>query len=158
MILPRGVTGFNVPRGMKPSNEKVFVSDCWAAVASRGGKVEDRPQVLTGSPTSFVTRVLILPRRELTILLNAVYPWVGFCRPLEPGECSLEFLDPGRLSESLASTGRYRVLEKSELEQPVTEEMCVELGRAELTQLKYWTDCVGRGKMRVGDVVFNFWD
>jgi len=57
-----------------------------------------------------------------------------------------------------AALGRYRVLSRDELEQPVTEAMCAELGRAELHQLKYWRKLTGQAKLRVGEVVFNFWD
>jgi hypothetical protein len=158
MTLPRGITGFNVPAGITQLDERTFVSDCWSAVASCRGRVEDRPQVLTGSPTSFVTRVLIFPGDEATVLINRYYPWVGFCRPFSPGSCSLEFLDHGRLAKTLTATGRYRILEKWELQQTITDDMCGELGRGERSEWKYYSSLYGRGQMRVGDVVFNFWD
>lgn len=154
MILPRGITGFNVPKKAPRPDEKTFVSDCWAAVAPRG-RVEDRPQILEGSPTSFLTRVLVLPRHEITVLLNSVYPWVGFCRPLQPGMMRLDFVDPGRVATALTASERYRILEASELDQPATEDMLAELGRGERKQLNYWQ---GIDQVRVGDLVFNFWD
>ncbi len=129
MILPRGITGFNVPRGLTPPDVGAWVADCWAAVGPVRGRVEDRTQVLDGSPTTFGTRVLVLPRGEVTVLLHNVYPWVGFCRPLTPGLCRMEFLDAGRVAKALSDIGRYCVLEARELEQPLTDEMCVELGR-----------------------------
>ena len=56
------------------------------------------------------------------------------------------------------SLGRYRLLTRAELNQPVTELMCVELGHAERDQLKYWSKLAAEGNLRVGEVVFNFWD
>ena len=156
MILPRGITGFDAPQRSKWPDQKAFRSDCWAAVTPSRGRVDGRPQVFEGSPTSFVTRVLVLPKGEVSVLLNAFHPWVGFCKPLEPGHCRPEFLDPGRVADRFAATGRYRVFEAREWEQAVTAEMCVELGRGERGQLKYWGSF--GGPMRVGDVVFNFWD
>jgi hypothetical protein len=108
--------------------------------------------------TSFLTQVLVLPGGEVTALLNKVHPWLGFCRPLEPGDCWLEFVDPGRVGELFAALGRYRVLAGTDLDQPVSETICAELGPAELHQLKYWSKSAGRGTLRVGGVVFNFWD
>ena len=64
----------------------------------------------------------------------------------------------GRIGTAFAELGRYRVLSQAELEQPVHATMCAELGRGELAQLKYWAKVAGHGKLRVGDVVFNFWD
>ena len=107
---------------------------------------------------NFITQVLVLPGGEVTALLNRHYPWLGFCRPLEPGDCGLEFVDPPRVGASFAALGRYRVLSRTELDQPVTEAMCAELGHAEVQQFKYWSKLTGRGKIRVGQVVFNFWD
>jgi hypothetical protein len=108
--------------------------------------------------TSFITQVLVLPDGEVTALLNKIHAWIGFCRPLEPGDCWLEFVDPDSVGSAFAALDRYRVLSRAELEQPVNESMCAELGHAELHQLKYWSKLAGRGKLRVGEVVFNFWD
>jgi hypothetical protein len=120
--------------------------------------VEDRAQTLPGAPISFITRLLIVPGVEIAALLNSVHPWLGFCRPLTPGELSLDFVDHPSFAAALAATGRYRVLTSQELEHPITEDMCSELRQGELIQLKYWSRLAGRGKLRVGDVVFNFWD
>lgn len=157
IILPRGITGFNVPEKQARPDEKTFVSDCWAAVGSRG-RVEDRSLVLAGEPASFLTRVLVLSGYEpyeAAVLLNTVYPWVGFCRPFTPLTPVLEFVDEAKVAEALASTGRYRVLQARELEQPVAEDQIAELGRGERHELKCWR---GFGPIRLGDVVFNFWD
>jgi hypothetical protein len=116
--------------------------------------------VLAPHLVNFITEVLVLPDGEVTALLNRYYPWLGFCRPLEPGDCWFEFVDPRprRVGASFAATGRYRVLTREDLDQPLTEAMCVELGRAEIHQLKYWTKLAEHETIRVGDVVFNFWD
>jgi hypothetical protein len=158
LILPRGITGFNVPKGHAEADRESFRAACWEVVAPRHGRAEDRLQVLDSRFTSFITQVLMLPGGEITALLNNVHPWLGFCRPLEPGDCWLEFVDPGRVGASFAALGQYRVLSRAELDQPVRESMCVELGHAELHQLKYWSEVAGRGRLRVGEVVFNFWD
>ncbi len=158
MILPRGITGFNVPKTAATVEVKVFVADCWSAVARQGGRVDDRPQILRGAHASFVSRVLMLQAGELSVLLNAVYPWVGFCEPLTPGDCSINFLDARSVAPAFAATGRYRALSAEEVERPITDDMCQELGRGELQQLKYWSGLAGRRRLRVGDVIFNFWD
>ncbi|MDY3554006.1 hypothetical protein R5W24_003122 [Gemmata sp. JC717] len=158
MILPRRITGFNVPKGHAEGDPRSFRADCWRVVAPLHGRVEDRPQVLDVRFTSFMTQVLVLPDREVTALLNKVHAWLGFCRPLVPGGCLLKFVDLDPVGSSFAALGRYRVLSRGELERPVTESMCAELGRGELHQLKYWRKLAERGMIRVGDVVFNFWD
>jgi hypothetical protein len=158
VILPRGITGFNVPKGRAEADPSAFRADCWRVAAPLRGRVEDRPQVLSPRFVNFIAQVLVLPDGEVTALLNKVHAWVGFCRPLEPGNCSLVFVEPDPLKSAFAALDRYRVLPRSELEQPVNESMCAELGRGELHQLKYWSKLAGRGQLRVGDVVFNFWD
>jgi hypothetical protein len=158
VILPRGITGFNVPKVHAEFDPRAFHADCWQVVAPLQGRVVDRQQVLDARFTSFITQVLVLPDGDVTALLNKVHPWVGFCRPLAPGDCRLEFVDLDPAAASFAALGRYRVLSRAELDQPVQEAMCVELGRAELSQLKYWSKLHGRGKLRVGEVIFNFWD
>jgi hypothetical protein len=158
VILPRGITGFNVPKGQAGSDPRGLRADCWQVVGPLQGRVVDRQQVLDARFTSFLTQVLALPDGEVTALLNKVHPWLGFCRPLEPGDCALVFVDPGPAAVAFAALGRYQVLTPAELERPVGEAMCVELGRAEREQLKYWSKLAGRSGLRVGDVVFNFWD
>lgn len=160
MILPRGITGFNVPKGQAQADRRTFRKDCWQVVTPLSGRAEDRQQVLAPDLVNFISQVLVLPGGEVAALLNRHHPWLGFCRPLEPGQCSLEFVDPcpRRLAESFSALGRYRVLSRAELDQPVTPAMCVELDRGEVSQLKYWSKPAGQDKLRVGEVVFNFWD
>jgi len=158
LILPRGITGFNVPKGSAEADPGSFRADCWQVVAPLSGRAEDRPQVLCPACTSFLTQVLVLPRRAVTVLLNKVHPWIGFCRPLEPGDCWLEFVDPGTVAARFTALGRYRVLSREELDQPVDSSMVAELGSGESSQLAYWSKLAGRGKLRVGEVIFNFWD
>ncbi len=158
VILPRGVTGFDVPEGQPTPDSKVFLGDCWhVAIASRG-RVDDLPPVPAWWVANFVAHLLVLPDGAVTALLNRVHPWVGFCRPMGPGSGLLEFTEPGHVGAALGELGRYRVLTHAKLEQPVGASMCAELGRGESAQLKYWAKAAGPGKLRVGDVVFNFWD
>jgi hypothetical protein len=156
--LPRGITGFNVPKGHAECDARRFRADCWEVVAPLHGRVEERQQVWDVRFTSFLTQLLVLPTGEVTALLNKFHPWVGFCRPLEVGDCRPEFVDPGRVGRLFAALDRYRVLSTAELDQPVDASMCAELGAAELQQLKYWSKLAGRGNLRVGGIVFNFWD
>jgi hypothetical protein len=160
LMLPRGITGFNVPDGHPRADPKDFRADCLRVVAPLSGRVEDRPQVLAPHLVNFLTQVLVLPGAEVTALLNRHYSWLGFCRPLEPGDCRLAFVDPRprRVADSFAALGRYRVLSSEELDQPVTEAMCMGLGRAEMDQLRYWSKLSEPDPIRVGTVVFNFWD
>jgi hypothetical protein len=158
LILPRGITGFNAPKKCPEADPRSFRADCWQVVAPLSGRAEDRRQVLAPRHVNFLTQVLVLPDGEVTALLNRHYPWLGFCRPLEPGNGSMEFVDPRRVGASFGALGRYFVVPRAQLDQPVTEAMCAELGPAELKQLKYWSELAGRGNIRVGQVVFNFWD
>lgn len=158
MVFPPGITGFDVPKAHAEADPRTFREDCWQVATSLDGRAENRRQVLDARFTSFLAQVLVLPTIEMTVVLNKVHPWVGFCRPLEPGECLLEFVDPAPLAAAFAALGRYRVLSQAELDQAVSDSMCVELGDAERHQLKYWSKSYGRGSLRVGDVVFNFWD
>jgi hypothetical protein len=160
MRLPCGISGFDVPKERVQADPRSFEADCRQVVVPFSGRAVDRPQVLAPHLVNFITRVLVLPAGETTVLLNRHCPWLGFCQPLEPGDCSLEFVDPRprRMAGSFAALGRYRVLTREELNQPVTEAMCVELRHAEMQQLKYWSKLRGPDTVRVGDVVFNFWD
>jgi hypothetical protein len=160
LILPRGITGFNVRRGQPQADPSRFCADCQYVVTSLAGRSEDRKQVLAPRLVNFITQILVFPDAEVTALLNRHYPCLGFCRPLEPGNCTLEFVDPRprRVATLFESLGRYRLLNRAELNQPVTAAMCVELGRGERDQLKYWSKLAPERNLRVGDVVFNFWD
>jgi hypothetical protein len=157
MLFARGITGFNVPREAAQADPESFRADCHEVARILQGRVENRPQVLEGSVTSFLTQVLLLPAGPVTALLNKFHPLLAFCEPLEPGDCWLRFVDCAA-AESFATLGRFSVLAAEELNQPVVESMCGELGRAEREQLKYWSKLAGRGKLRVGEVIFNFWD
>ena len=157
-ILPRGITGFNVPKGHPGSDRRAFLADCWQAAVCRRGRVEDRRQVKESVSANFDAWRIVLPDGEVTALVNHVHPWVGFCGPLGTRSFQPEFVEPGRFGAALADTGRYRVLSQAELEQPVSVLACSESRKGELAQLKYWDKVAGRGRLRVGDVVFNFWD
>lgn len=158
LILPRGITGFNVPKDCPQADPKQFRADCQQVVATRSGRVEDRQQVLAPRLVNFLTQVLVLPKGDVTVLLNRYHPWLGFCRPLNPGNCTLEFIDPGRVADAFAALGRYRILSSAELDQLVNDAICEELGPAEVHQLKHWSKLEASGNLRVGQVVFNFWD
>lgn len=158
LIFPRGITGFDVPKGHPEADPRAFRADCWAVVAPRRGRVDDRPQVLAPRLVSFLAVVLVLSQGEVTAMLNKFHPWLGFCRPLEPGIGAPEFADPGRVGEAFAALGRYRVLPRDELDRLVEDHHCAEMGPAERKQLKYWSRLAGPGRLRVGDVIFNSWD
>src|SRR4051812_48411626 len=113
MTLPRGITGFGVPRGHSYADPVTFHADCRQVVALLKGRVEDRKQVLDARSASFLTQVLVLPGEEVTALLNKVHPWLGFCRPLEPGQCSPVFVDLRPVAASFAALGRYRALSRT---------------------------------------------
>lgn len=160
LVLPRGITGFSVPRGRPEADPPQFRADCQQVVTLLSGRREDRQQVMAPRFVNFITQVLVFPGAEVTALLNRHYPWLGFCRLLKPGNCRLEFVDPSpsRVVDSFESLGRYRLLNRAELNQPVTAAMCGELSRAEREQVKYWSKLAAEGHLRVGEVVFNFWD
>jgi hypothetical protein len=151
LILPRGITGTNVPKRHDGPDPRVFRADCEQVTAARHGRAEDRPQ---GPYTSFVAQELVLPKGEVTALSNKFHPWVGFCVAAVYGP--IDFVDPPvAVAEAFVALGRYRLLSKAELDLPVVEDMCVDLRDAEVKNIRYW----GQGRpLRVGDVVFNYWD
>ena len=110
MELPRGITAFYAPEVVRVPDERTFRGDCWSVAISLGGRVVDRAQVLPGSITSFVAQVLDVPGGPVTALLNRAHPWLGFCTPVEPGDCSFRFLDPAPVAEGFAALGRYLLL------------------------------------------------
>ena len=157
LILPRGITGFSVPRGRPQADPSHFCADCQQVVALLSGRREDLQQVMAPHLVNFITQLLVFPGAEVTALLNRHYPWLGFCRVLKPGNCWREFVDPSprQVIASFESLGRYRLLSWAELNQPVTEAMCVELGRAERGQLKYWSKLAGEGNLRLATQVYS---
>ncbi len=157
MVLPRGITGFTVPKGWSLIDPVAFHADCWQVATALGGRVEDRRSA-SSALASFHARELVLPGGNVTALVNKVHPWVGFCRSTGLEEWPREFTDHGPVAASFAGLGRYRVLTQGELDQPVGEPMCAELSHGELVQFKYWSKSAGRGGLRVGEVVFNIWD
>jgi len=160
LILPRGITGFSVPKGSPQADPARFGEDCLHVVTRLSGRCEERQQVMAPRLVNFVAQYLAFPGSEVTALLNRHQPWLGFCRPFKPGNCWLEFVDPRprRVVALFESLGRYRILSQAELIQPVTAAMCAEFRRAERDQLKYWSKLAPERRLRVGDVVFNFWD
>src|SRR5262249_34238983 len=153
-----GITGFNVPKGQVEADPRRFRADCWAVVAPLKGRVEEgQPGPEAQFLTNFITQVLSLPGGPVMALLNKVHPILGFCAVPEPGDCRFRLVDPGGAADRFAELGRYRVLSRAELDQPVTADLCAELGPAERIQLKYWSGLARPEKLRVGEVVFNFW-
>ena len=61
MILPRGITGFGVPKGHKYADPRSFREDCRHVVAPLNGRAVDREQVFDVRSTSFLTQLLVLP-------------------------------------------------------------------------------------------------
>lgn len=153
--LPRGITGFDIPPDLPPCDERWFRTDLWNAIRPLHGAVIDRPTSRAVAAANFATYYAELPEQTFCVLRNTIYPWVGFCEPLPLGDMTWRFLDHPSLSAALSHGGRYRVLSRAELQQDVTQPMCAGLGPAELKQLRYWQKQIG---LRVGDVVFNYWD
>ena len=153
MILPPGVTGFDVPAEHSASDLRAFVGDCWQFAAPRKGCVETNDRATRDCANFFVVTVR-LPDQTLTVLLNHVVPWVAFGKTLELSFPIITFDHDRPLAEHLEATGRYRVLTPAELD---AEANLTELGPGERRQLDYWTRSY-RLDLRVGDIVFNRMD
>src|SRR5262249_38899855 len=155
MILPRGVTGFreqNDPE-LPVCNFKAFRGHCYEVNRLLRGNVNNISFVEDLIAKNHVVAILDLPLGIVSVLLNAYFPIIGFAEP----HCGItnhlhHFLRIPELAHAFEGFGCYQVMSASELDQPVSEDACQELSPAEIKQIRYWRP------MRIGDVVFNFWD
>ena len=155
MILPRGITGFDVPGGHPATDLRTLTGDCWQFAAPRKGRVGkfSSPEPVT----NFVTVTITLPDRQITLLANHTHPWLAFSATPQLARPFIHFDHPHDLTEHLTQTGRYYIPTVRQLETPATGSACAELGSGERGQLVYWARAYGEN-LRVGDLVFNHWD
>jgi hypothetical protein len=161
MILQRGITGF---RHIDDAPIQVldmadFHYQCYTVARSIGGRVISKSHTPDGVPTNFVMAVLDLPNRPLAILMNHHFPIIGLAVAPQDGNIGLpHFVEHGAndgsstIAEYFQAAGKYQVLNRADLEQPLCERDLALLAPAEAMQIRYWRP------YRVGDVIFNFWD
>ena len=155
MILPRGITGFDVPSGHPGTDLRGLTGDCWQFAAPRKGRVG--PVSSPEPATNFVTLTITLPDRQITLLANQIHPWLAFSATPQLACPFIHFDHPRDLIEHLTRIGRYHIPTVQQLETPATESACAGLGPSERRQLAYWTRAYG-DILRVGGLVFNLWD
>jgi hypothetical protein len=89
---------------------------------------------------------------QKVVLLNTVYPVIGFANCPSEGQVSLEYVDCQTLAQAFRTLGDYIILPSEDLNRPLVREMCSELTPSELKRVRYFRPA------RVGDVIFNYWD
>jgi hypothetical protein len=152
MRFPRGVTGF-APAMETFTDARQFRADCFDVARNLNAKVRNREIDFW---KSYVAQDLVWPDLALVVLLNKAVPIIGFCQVFEPGTLDFEFLDHERVAAQFLEQKRYELWNKAQLDSFVTDEMFEDLIEPEQRHAKYWRKY--HRPMRVGDVVFNYWD
>ena len=158
-VLPAGVTGF-AHRVRKPewpwTDANAFRERCRAAARALRRKFLGFDEPYSRTTNSFAVATLDAPAGPVAVLLNAHFPIVSFA--VAPAVDALEqrFVDAPELLEHFRALGAYEVLDRSEVEAPITDAAVALLSKGERGQLKYWMR--NSSNFRVGDVIFNNWD
>ncbi|RYD68523.1 MAG: hypothetical protein EOP83_00665 [Verrucomicrobiaceae bacterium] len=85
------------------------------------------------------------------VLCNAHHPIVAFASPVaHEGDARIEFVDCPQLATAFGAG--FHIMSREEACSAISPEALVQLGEAELVQMRYWNPST------VGDLVFNFWD
>ena len=157
MILPRGITGFDlgvdaVATAATVPGLREFRADCWQVAIQLNAKVEN---CKTEKCASFVSHLLVWPDAAIVVLLSNSYPVLALCQSFQAGTIAFEFVDNARVTELFSELGEYDIWTKDTLDLPLKNEMWKELGPSEKRRVKYFRKGVPK---RVGDVVFSHWD
>src|SRR5436305_6024 len=108
---------------------EAFRSHCHAAARNSGAMlltIDDSMQ-----PRSYVTARFQFSDLTVELLLNRIYPVVGFAVPPREGECLFEYRDCPKLEQAFRSFGTYLIATPEELNKPLRVEMCEELNPEE---------------------------
>jgi len=136
---------------------------CRQAVAVASGKwLEFKPNLL-GTWSNFHWANVELQGQQLYILLNSLYPLVGFATSVDWS--NFGFIDRDDIARHLS--GNYRVIAAAALQQPIklvakkgqiaVLEPPNALSDDEVRNLWYWSNH-GRDAISVGQAIFNYWD
>ena len=152
VVLPQGITGFGeFEEGSEPPapDESDFLAYCHAVALQLGGKVVARgPQGFR----NFIFVTLELQGHELSVLMNAYHPIIAFAEPVDDCVFYPSLTDATRVAEEFQKFGCYQVLERQELDEPISEEAISKLADAELHEMRYWQP------KTIGELLFNSWD
>lgn len=157
MILLNGITGFNNSKNGPPSkkNEKQFKQVCFTILSNIDGKLLFFKEARY--PRNFHEVHIEFRGMNFYILLNEYYPSLAFASHVEFGE--IHFIDVMELYKEFSYF--YNVLTSKALNEPlqiqyINKAIIIhndnQLNNAELEQIAFWKP------MRVGDVIFNYWD
>jgi hypothetical protein len=151
--LPYGTTGFRyIDEPPIPSSDFwTFDAHCHAAAQVLGGRVLTSDVSAPDETGSLVRATLDLPSGQVSVVRNLHHPVVAFVAPPSTGEEGLRFVEAPALAEVFRRLGGYEILTVSDARNPITEEACQWLGRAERAQF------VWRESRCIGDVVFSDW-
>jgi len=156
MILRQGITGFWHAKGpsLPGCDVSTFRTHCFAAARRAGGKIRRNDRRSDAVAANFTFEVIELSGGPVAVLLNLHFPVIGFAVAPAGGSHGgpIEFVDHDLLAESLSAADKYEVLSRAALECALSQQEVQLLSSVEIEQVQYWKP------VRVGDVVFNFWD
>jgi hypothetical protein len=127
---------------------KDFRTHCHEAARQAGGKVE---RVVDPFPANYSMAVIGFSDVSIAVLLNKLYPILGFAKPPTDGQIDFEYIN-SPLADFFKTQGTYNVAGAEELNRPLLRELCKDLTPNELKQVRYFRPT------SVGAVVFNYWD
>jgi hypothetical protein len=150
----RGITGFwdTDDPPLPASDFETFSQHCHIAARSLGGTVRVVQTPSSQASVNFAEVILETRDGAIVVLLNAHFPIVAFARAREKGEMRFHFVDVPAVATLFKTFGSYEVLTSMQARKPLTPDDSLQLGRAEIKQLRYWQP------RTIGEVVFSFWD
>jgi hypothetical protein len=149
--LPRGITGFDA------TDHRVsvlsFTTACHAAARQLRGRVQ-HVRDAAGQVTPNFHEALVSwndGAEAVRVLCNAHHPMIAFASPTNcEGDTRLDFVDCPEVAGPLRA--EFHILSLETVCAGTSPEALVQLGDAELDQMRYWKP------QRIGDLIFNFWD
>jgi hypothetical protein len=154
--LPTFITGFWHVKDGSGLWPKVDSKEFKSAVYDSARRVNGRVEYVDITPQPAknyhqATVALNGANGRVRLVCNAQYPVIAFSKPRTGfGDIVLEFVDCPAIADALPAV--FRVLSKAEASAPLSSVSLEQLGRAELSGIKYWKP------RTVGEVIFNNWD
>jgi len=157
MQLRRGITGIYSNHGDPPvvptTDVKAFRSHCHLAARAVGAKLQTIKDRYDGvGICNFAIAYFEFSDAIVAALLNVVHPVIAFAKCPVDGQVTFDYVDCPKLAEEFRCLGAYSIAGCAELNQPLVRELCEDLAPDEVKRVRYFRP------MRVGDVIFNFWD
>lgn len=148
--LPAGITG----AAQRRTAPRKFRTACTLAARPSRGVVEQFTSAFKSRSPNFHDAWLLWRRAKppyaLRALCNASFPYVVFCEAESGFKHSHRFVDRPDLAALFPS--EYQVLSKADAERYPVPELLARLPAGERARIEKWRP------MRLGDLIFNYWD